>query len=60
MIEAIAPVPVPLAPRPLPSKLFSCCLLRVAGANYVYVNDLLRGFHSRYPAVPYPQCFGLG
>ena len=60
MIEAIAPAQLPLAPRPLPTELVSSWLLRVAGANCVSLDELLHGFHSSYPTVPYPESLDLG
>ena len=60
MIEAIAPAQLPLAPRPLPTELVSSWLLRVAGANFVSLDELLHGFHSSYPTVPHPVSLDLG
>jgi hypothetical protein len=60
MIDAIAPAQLPLAPRPLPSELFSSWLLRVAGANCVSLDELLHGFHSSYPTAPCPESLDLG
>ena len=60
MIEAIAPARLPLAPRPLPTELFSSWLLRVAGANCVSLDELLHGFHFSYPTAPCPESLDLG
>ena len=49
MSAVLAPGQLPLAPRPLPTELISSCLLRVAAANSISLEELLEGFKSRNP-----------
>jgi hypothetical protein len=53
MIMAQAPLELPFAPKPFRRELFSSWLLRVAAANCVTLDELLSGFETSYPSVPY-------
>jgi hypothetical protein len=48
-----APLQLPFAPKPFRGELFSSWLLRLAGANFVPLDELLSGLQARYPSAPY-------
>jgi len=49
MSFACAPAQLPIAPRPVPSELFSSWILRVASGNCISLRELLEAVESIYP-----------
>jgi len=54
-----APSQLPFAPKPFRGALFSSWLLRLAGANFVPLDELLLGLQARYPSAPYALSLDL-
>ena len=59
MSTTFAPAQLPIAPRPLPSELFSSWMLRVASANCISLLELLEAFEFNYPEIPGLQSLDL-
>ena len=49
MSFACAPAQLPIAPRPVPSELFSSWILRVASGNCISLRELFEAVESIYP-----------
>jgi hypothetical protein len=54
-----APAQLPIAPKPLPSELFSSWMLRVASSNCISLFELLEAVQFNYPETPAPQSLDL-
>jgi hypothetical protein len=59
MSTTFAPAQLPIAPRPVPSELFSSWMLRVASANCISLLELLEAFEFNYPEIPGLQSLDL-